>query len=201
MHKYTSDRIKMRPGPEPNQRWRRRRGGGAPASGLVEEAAPGARVAGRPGRLHPEQDRVRVAVEPALHNLHVVARGGALLPQPAGAGVEPGAAALPGLRPRFGVHPGQHQHLARGGVLHHGGQEAPREIRFTHSLTSRPAAASPSFTCRMLSSPKWKMDAASAASAPPAVRAWRMCSALPAPPEAITGRRTAPLTALRSSTS
>ena len=45
------------------------------------------------------------------------------------------------------------------------------------------------------------MEAASAASAPPPLRASYMWRADPAPPEAITGRRTAPLTARVSSMS
>ena len=47
-------------------------------------------------------------------------------------------------------------------------------------------------------SPSWKIDAASTASAP-ASKASRICSAVSAPPEAITGTRTARATAPVSS--
>ncbi len=43
--------------------------------------------------------------------------------------------------------------------------------------------------------PKWKMEAASAASAQPALKTSTKCSPLPAPPEAITGMETARATA------
>ena len=49
-------------------------------------------------------------------------------------------------------------------------------------------------------SPSWKIEAASTASAP-ASKASRMCSAESAPPEAITGTRTASATALVSARS
>jgi len=56
-------------------------------------------------------------------------------------------------------------------------------------------------TARIDSSPKWKIDAARAASAPPVVSASYMCAAVPAPPDAITGRRTAEVTAFTRATS
>ena len=40
-----------------------------------------------------------------------------------------------------------------------------------HNLISRPLAASSLFTSAIVSNPKWKIDAASAASAPPTVKA------------------------------
>src|SRR5213596_2372380 len=51
-----------------------------------------------------------------------------------------------------------------------------------------------------VSSPSWNTDAASTASAP-ARNACATCSRSPIPPDAITGTRTAPATACRSSTS
>ena len=56
-------------------------------------------------------------------------------------------------------------------------------------------------TSPMETSPKWKMEAASTASAFPSVAASTMWAAEPAPPEAITGTVTAPVTARSSSMS
>src|SRR5690242_9538046 len=114
--------------------------------------------------------------------------------------MEPGAPGLTCLPPGLFVHVSQHQHLAGIGVLHHRRHEAFRKIG-THCLTSRPIVARSRFTSETESSPKWKTEAASAASAPPAVRASYMCLAEPAPPDAITGSRTAELTARSSSRS
>src|SRR4029077_1042942 len=131
---------------------------------------------------------------------HGIAGRRPLLPQASLARVEPRAAGLASLPPRFLVHVGEHQHLSRLGVLDDSGHQALRKI-WTHSLTSRPIAARSRFTPDTESSPKWKTDAASAASAPPVLRASYMCRAEPAPPEAITGSRTAELTARSSSRS
>src|SRR5947209_1319289 len=141
-----------------------------------------------------QEHAVEVAVESHLDHLHRVTGRRALLPQPALARVEPRPAGLAGLRPRLLVHVREHQHLAAVGVLDHGRDEALREIG-AHRRTSTPIEASSCLTPPIESSPKWNTDAASAASAPPAVRASYMCRAEPAPPEAITGRRTASLTA------
>ena len=56
-------------------------------------------------------------------------------------------------------------------------------------------------TSPMVSSPKWKIEAASTASAPPAFTASIMCAAEPAPPLAITGTPTADDTAASRATS
>src|SRR5204863_2837402 len=59
------------------------------------------------------------------------------------------------------------------------------------SLTGIPAAYKRSFSCSIELKPKWKMDTASAASAEPARKTSTKWSAPPAPPEAMTGMRTA----------
>src|SRR5680860_985920 len=56
-------------------------------------------------------------------------------------------------------------------------------------------------TWLMRNSPKWKIDAASTAAAPPSAMPWTMCSRVPAPPEAMTGTLTASQTARSSSRS
>src|SRR5690349_9530050 len=104
--------------------------------------------------------------------------------------MEPGPPGLARFAPRLLVHVGEHQHLAGVGVLHDCGHQALREIH-VHRLTSSPRADNSRFTSRIETSPKWKIDAASAASAPPSVIAAYMCCADPAPPDAITGSRRA----------
>src|SRR5438045_1490032 len=166
----------------------------------VEKARLRACVARRTSRVYAQQDRVQVAVEADLHDLHRVAPGPALRPQAALSGETPCAPCLPRFVPRFLVHVSEHQHPARVRVLRDGGDEPLRKVG-CHCLTSRPRAASSRLTSPIDVSPKWNIDAASAASAPPAVIASYMWRAVPAPPDAITGRRTASLTALVSSTS
>src|SRR5713226_4005110 len=148
------------------------------------------------GGLDAKEHGVGVAVEPGFDHLHAVAGGGSLLPQAAGARMEPGLAGLPRLGPGLLVHVSEHQHLAGGSVLDHSRHQALGEVGF-HRLISSPRAASSSFTAAIESSRKWKIVAASAASAPPVVSASYMWAAVPAPPDAITGRRTAELTAPR----
>src|SRR2546429_1636219 len=166
----------------------------------VEKARLRARVARRTSRVHAQQDRVQVAVEADLHDLHRVTRGRALLPQAALAGEKPCAPRLPRFVPRFLVHVSEHQHPARVRVLRNRGDEPLRKVG-CHCLTSRPRAASSRFTSPIDATPKCNIDDASAASAPPALIASYMWRSVPAPPDAITGRRTAWLTALVSSTS
>src|SRR5579859_7956122 len=175
--------------------------GPAPFSCRREEAAAGARVAGRSLRPDPEQDGVGIAVEAPLDHVQVAARGGAFLPEPPAAGVEPGPPGLHGPAPGLLVHVGHHQHLGGVGVLDHRRHQAPGEVGLAHRRISRPRPARCSLTSPIVSSPKWKMVAARAASAPPSVSARYMWSAVAAPPEAITGRRTASLTARVSSSS
>src|SRR5712691_5954130 len=166
----------------------------------VEEARFGPGVARGTGRLDAQEDGVRVAIDPRLHHLHRVPGCGPLLPQAARPRLEPGLSGLAGLRPRLLVHVGQHQHLARLRVLDHSRDEPLGEVG-RHRLTSSPRFASSSFTAEIDTSPKWKIVAASEASAPPAVIASYMWAALPAPPEAITGSFTAVVTALNNATS
>src|ERR1700694_2261696 len=64
---------------------------------LVEEAGFRSRVARGAGRLHAQKHAVEVTVEADLHDLHEVARCGALPPKSALAGMEPGAPGLAGL--------------------------------------------------------------------------------------------------------
>src|SRR5712691_4229884 len=167
---------------------------------FVEEARLGPGVAGRPGGLHAQQHRVRVAIEPSFDHLHQVSRRASFLPQASSERMHPNAPGLASLGPRLFVHVPEHQHLAGVHVLDHRRHEPLREVWF-HRLISSPRAARSSLTARIDSSPKWKIEAARAASAPPAVRASYMCAAVPAPPEAITGRRTAELTAFSRATS
>src|SRR5438445_3453660 len=168
--------------------------------GFVEEAGHSPGMTGRACRLDPEQHCVSVTVDPGLDDVHPVPGGSALLPEPARARVEPRAPGLARLRPRLLVHVGEHQDLARVGILDHGRHQAFGEIR-VHRLISRPRADRSFLTAPIESSPKWKIEAASAASAPPTVRASYMWAAVPAPPDAITGSRTAELTALSNARS
>src|SRR5438309_12035031 len=114
--------------------------------------------------------------------------------------MEPGATALASAGPRLLVQVGHHQHQTAVSVLDHRRQNTLREIRF-HCLISKPRSDSVRLTPDIDTSPKWKMDAARAASAPPKVNASCMCCAFPAPPEAITGTRTADVTARSNSRS
>src|SRR5260370_14604369 len=56
---------------------------------FVEEARLGAGVAGGTGRLHAQQHRVRVAIEPGFDYLHPVSPGASLLPPATPARGEP----------------------------------------------------------------------------------------------------------------
>src|SRR5215470_17697882 len=68
-------------------------------------------------------------------------------------------------------------------------------------LIGIPAAKSVCFSSATACVPKWKIEAASAASAWPPVNTSTKCCALPAPPEAITGIETVCDTAAVSSQS
>src|SRR5207237_6605479 len=122
---------------------------------------------------HASHERGEVSVPPDLLHLHLVPRRGALLPEPAGPRVKPGPAGLPRAGPRFLVEVGDHQHLAGRGVLDHGRHQPPGEVRGqrAHLRISSPRPASSSLTEAIETSPKWKIEAARAASAPPTVRA------------------------------
>ena len=58
-------------------------------------------------------------------------------------------------------------------------------------MTGKPALASAALACAMLTSPKWKIEAASTALAWPSVTPLTRSSSVPTPPEAITGTGTA----------
>ncbi len=91
----------------------------------VVEARALAGVAGRAGGLDEREHRVGVAVvAQRAHGLRV-ARGRALAPELV-ARAAPQVQLAGGLRPlqRLGVHVGEREHLARGGVLHHAGDES-----------------------------------------------------------------------------
>ena len=64
-----------------------------------------------------------------------------------------------------------------------------------------PRAAITALASAIVCSRKWKIDAASTASAPPSVMPSARCSSVPTPPLAITGTPTASLTARVSSRS
>src|SRR6266702_376628 len=168
--------------------------------GFVEEARHRPGVAGRTRGLHAQEHCVGVAVDPGLDDVHPVAGGRPLLPEPPRARVEPRPPGVARLRPRLLVHVREHQDLASVRVLDHGRHKTFGEIG-VHRLISNPRAARSFLTAPIESSPKWNIEAASAASAPPTVRASYMWVAVPAPPDAITGSRTAELTALTSSRS
>src|SRR5690606_31359275 len=89
------------------------------------EAGARAGVAGRSLLIDREQDRVTVAVDgDAVHPLRV-ARGVTLAPVLlAGPGPVHGPPAGEGAAQRLGVHPGEHEHLARVVLLHDHGREA-----------------------------------------------------------------------------
>src|SRR5690606_674671 len=92
----------------------------------------------------------------------------------------------------LGIHVPEHEHLARVVLLDDGRQQPVRiELREQDRLlgvhrTSIPAPVSACLTSPMVSSPLWKTDAASTASAP-ASTAGAKSRAAPAPPEAMTG--------------
>src|SRR5690606_20333344 len=71
----------------------------------------------------------------------------------------------------------------------------------TGGRIGKPAARHTALTVSTVSSPRWKIPAARAASASPSSSASRMCSALPAPPEATTGTLTARATVRMASMS
>src|SRR5260221_3257223 len=147
-----------------------------------------------------QEHRVRVAVEPQLaHFLHVTGLL-ALVPQPA-ARARPvhGLARRRRLFERRAIHPGDSQHPPAGRILRHRGHQpvaVPRHfVEPAHSRTSMPCVFMCAFASRTVNSPKWKMLAASTASALPSSTPCARCSRLPTPPEAITGTLTASDTA------
>src|SRR5262249_34226051 len=92
---------------------------------------------------------------------------------------------------RFLIHIGNGQNLASPGILNNSRDEAVgSETRFFDDIVHRmttPRSRKNDLACSIVTSRKWKMDAASTALAAPSVKPWYRCSRLPAPPEAITG--------------
>src|SRR4051812_24255874 len=151
---------------------------GAPELG--REATAGAGVARRPRRCHAEQKRVVVAVLADLLDLERVSGRLALLPEllPRAA-PEPCLAGLARQPLRLLVHPREHEHAVVADVLDDRGlhrSSTPISLSSLRSTTSRCGSS-------------WRIDASSAADA--TSRASATCCALPAPPDAITGRDTA----------
>src|SRR5258705_351376 len=108
---------------------------------------------------------------------------------------------------RFAVHVREHQHRARGGVLHDRRDQTAlvepdlgRHVASPLGRTFTPRRPSSSFNAATAISPEWKIDAARPASAPVRLNSSTKSVAVPAPPDAITGTRTASATrAVRSS--
>src|SRR5690606_20803789 len=102
---------------------------------------------------------------------------------------------------RLAVHPREHEDAAGPVILRDGGHQTfdipgdGVEPRLAHSRTSVPRAAMSAFAWPTVYSPKWKMLAASTASAPPCCTPSARCSSVPTPPLAITGISTASDTA------
>src|SRR5450756_627577 len=92
---------------------------------LLEEAAPGARVAGWSLGVRLDQYRVVIAVNPYPAHAQEVARGLALGPEGLpGAAPERHHAGANGFLPRLWVHEADHQNLFGAVVLHDGGHQA-----------------------------------------------------------------------------
>src|SRR5215470_11843036 len=160
---------------EHGRRRRTRIGAGAALEGREEaRALPG--VAGDAVLVNLDQERVAVAV--GIHRLDVldVARGLALPPGLAArAGPEVRDARRQGGLDGRAIHPGDHQELAGVGLLHDRRQQALRvepELVERHGShrTSTPRPRRYAFASAIVWVPKWKIDAASAASAQPSTR-------------------------------
>src|SRR5688572_19861090 len=106
---------------------------------------------------------------------------------------------------RLGVHVRDHQDAAVHGVLDHDRGEPVRPERHARrrerprrahaadsgtSLTGSPAAAMAAFTSAIEWMRRWKIDAASTASAPPSRTAATKSAGPAAPPDAMTGTGT-----------
>src|SRR5690606_23930296 len=151
------------------------------------EAGRAAGVAGDAALLlHGEEDRIAVAVEPhfphALHESRLLALG----PEaPARARPVHGALLAHGAKERLAVHPRHGEHAPRR-VLRHCRHETvgveahlvePRRFGGRgHRRTSMPWRAMSSFASLPVCSPKWKMRAATTASAPPSSTPSTRCS-------------------------
>src|SRR5205085_6737681 len=163
----------------------------------VEEAGLRPRVTRGTRRIDAHQHRILIAVE--LHGLDPlrVAAGLALHPELIAAAAPEGRlASRERLVERLAVHPGEHQHLAGGGILHDRRHQAVLiefDVHVGHRI-GNPRAAQVCLTFDILNVPKWKTEAARAADAP-AANASAKSPGWPAPPLAITGTGTAALTA------
>src|SRR5215211_968690 len=112
---------------------------------------------------------------------------------------------FPGQAQGLIVHEGEHQDGIGLVILDdHRDQtvfvELDRERPHLTGLTGTPCSARNAFRSAIRSSPKWKRDAASTASALPGRSASAKCSRVPAPPDAIRGTSTVDPIAWRSST-
>src|SRR4029077_7673773 len=183
---------------------------------LRVEDAPRAPVAGRSVRLDLEQQRVAIAIDRDLAQDEDVAARLALAPQATTRpGVEMDLAGGEGRGQRFSVEVGDHQDAPIGDVLDDPRDEAVarpepdrrRVERQVHAAgsratrTGRPAAAMAAFTSPIAWMRRWKIDAASTASAPPRSIAATKSAGPAAPPEAITGTSTRSVIARSSSMS
>ena len=105
------------------------------------EAAPRAAMAGRPGGIDRDEQRVAVAVDREVDEPQDVAARLALAPQPvARPRVEMDLAGRDGRGQRLGVHLGDHQHAAVGDVLDDGRHEPVRRRTLTSGDRRAPAS-------------------------------------------------------------
>src|SRR5215471_5600300 len=179
-----------------------------PAGGQArEEAGTVPRVTGDPFLVHLDEQRVGVTI--GIDGLDVLDVAGGLALAPERLPRARPEVRLPGSKRRLqggSIHPGHHEDLAGIRFLHDRGNQAlPVEDDgvsvHTCSRTSTPWARRKVLASAMVCRPKWKMEAASAASAPPSISPSRRCSRDPAPPDAMTGTVTASATARVSSRS
>src|ERR671935_35855 len=136
-----------------------------------------------------DEERVGVAVERQVDEVQHVARALALFPEAVPrATVEVDLLRADRGRERLAVHVAEHEHRAGAGVLHDRRDEAPfvelRDYRHAASVAGRistPADASAAFSAGTLTTPSWKMDAASAASAPVPAKSSTSTPSIPPP--------------------
>ena len=137
-------------------------------------------MARRPDRVDGHEQGVSIAVDVEADEPQDVAALLALAPESvARPRVEVDLAGLERRRERLGVHPGEHQDPAVGGVLDdrrrqavgtepHGGQVRRRHAAAPDATrTGRPAAAIAALTSPIEWIRRWKIEAARTASAPP----------------------------------
>src|SRR6266849_4870326 len=128
-----------------------------------------------------DQKRVGIAIQPEVDQVQDVAAGISLPPETiAGAAVEVDLAGAQGRLDRLAIHVGEHEHGSRGRVLHDGRDQA--------------AVVEPDALDHAASAPGRNIDAARPASLPVLVKRSTKWLTAPAPPDAITGTRTASAT-------